>query len=205
MLRRSLANSCKLALVSLPLILLAWLLIYLSNKLHINLPAGNKGVASFAPGNLISQWSNANRAQSLQWPQVALAALRFLIFAVVLPLACVRLWLETLRGGVRPTLKTIHLIFSRAFAPQFVSVYAVGFLFFAVLPYFLLFTNTHAAGARIEFGVLILRLLLVFFLTLFGWIVTVAALVKLGKTEAKEVLSTGESSIAEPRPVMESV
>jgi hypothetical protein len=47
---------------------------------------------------------------------------------------------------------------------------------FAVVPYFLLFKTTQTKHAWLELSLLVFRLVVVFALTLIGWVVTVHAL-----------------------------
>jgi hypothetical protein len=68
---------------------------------------------------------------------------------------------------------------ARAFAPQSVLIYIAGFLVFGVAPYFLLFKTTQTKHAWLELSLLIIRLVVVFALTLFGWAITVRALAQL--------------------------
>jgi hypothetical protein len=51
-----------------------------------------------------------------------------------------------------------------------------GFVVFAVIPYLLLFKTTTTKHAWLEVALFVGRLGLVFGLTLFGWVVTMAAL-----------------------------
>jgi hypothetical protein len=51
-----------------------------------------------------------------------------------------------------------------------------GFLIFGVAPYLLLFRVTPTKHAWLEISLLVVRLAVVFALTLFGWVITVRAL-----------------------------
>jgi hypothetical protein len=80
------------------------------------------------------------------------------------------------RDGLGSAIRRIVALLSRAFGPQSVLIYIVGFLIFAVVPYFLLFKTTQTRHAWIELFLLIARLAIVFAMTLFGWTITVRAL-----------------------------
>ena len=58
-------------------------------------------------------------------------------------------------------------------------VYAIGFVFFGVLPYFLLFSRTQASSMWLDVGLLFCRLSLAVLLSLVGWVITLGALTSL--------------------------
>ena len=65
---------------------------------------------------------------------------------------------------------------ARAFAPQSVVTYAIGFVFFAIIPYFLIVPTTHLTNPWLETGLLVARLALAVALSLVGWVVSIGAL-----------------------------
>ena len=67
-------------------------------------------------------------------------------------------------------------LLARAFSPQSVLIYIIGFLIFAVVPYFLLFRTTPNKHAWLELVLLGARVAAVFALTLLGWVITVKAI-----------------------------
>ncbi len=157
LLRRSLRDFWKLLLISLPLLLLAWIIAYLQNKYLMTVP-----------GKI--------REDVSPWPLVLLTTLRCLIFGVVLPLAAIHLWIVTARDGLKAAFRSARRILVRAYAPQSVFIYTVGMVIFGIIPYLLLFTRTPASSAWIELGLFNLRLALAFVLTLLGWVITLGAL-----------------------------
>ena len=180
LLLRSLKDSSRLAIASLPLVPLAILFLYLLNKLQFR---------SDILFNLISPaWAIQelwllmtgrpviSPAQVRQWAEVMLATLRFLIFGMALPILAIHLWSEAARDGLLHVFKRTRRTLGVAFRPQAVVTYAFGLIFFAVIPYFLLFSPVHAWAARFEIGVFVARLLLVFLFTILGWTITVSAL-----------------------------
>jgi hypothetical protein len=180
LLRRSFRDSCRLALASLPLALLAVVSIYLLNKLQSYFQIHNWP----APAAVRETWpasaqaSSPSAAPSLQWSRLLLTTLRFLLLGVVLPLAAASLWNLAISDGLLPARKKIFGTLARAFAPDAMLIYAGGMLLFAFVPYFLLFSRTPAARPGVEFGLLLTRLLLVFIFTLCGWVLTLDALTR---------------------------
>lgn len=150
LLKSSPGDSCRLAIASLPPALLAWLLFYLTKRPQAWLPP------------------------------VALSSLRLLLFGVTLPLIVVGLWSATLRFGLRATLKGARRVVAGAFAPESFCIYFTGLLLFGGVPYLLLLMHTTAGSPALAFGKFIARLLLVFVFTLLGWVLTVAALARVG-------------------------
>lgn len=175
LLRRSFGDSSKLALSSLPLALLTVVCVYLLNKLHPS-PAAYSTDSSGLP--LPFQWS------LLIWTTA-----RLLFFSIVLPLAAIHLWNAIIRDGLWPGLKSAHHHLTCAFSPNAVLIYAAGLILFGLIPYFLLFTRTPAAKPSVEFGVFVARLLLVFIFTLYGWVLTLDALVNSSAAKGQEAVS----------------
>ncbi len=164
----------KLLVIALPLILLAVLAVYVFGKFEPNTPATaiREAVRSApAPPRPI-----APKPQPVHWQSILITALEYLLFCLMLPLAAIHLWIATARDGLKQTLKQSARIIGRAFAPQSVVTYAIGFVFFAVVPYFLIVTKTPVNSAWLDAGLLIVRLLLAVLFSLIGWVVTVGAL-----------------------------
>jgi len=88
--------------------------------------------------------------------------LRYLLIGVVAPLLAIQLWIGT---SLR-----------KVFAPQPVFVYALGFLIFAVAPYFLIVKTLPMERAWLEVSLLLLRLSTAALLILLGWVTTVGAI-----------------------------
>ena len=186
----SLRDFWKLLVISLPLILIAVLGVYLSGKTETTAPAGTVREAARAlpaPPRPI-----APKPQPVDWRTVAVATLEYLVFCLILPLAAIHLWIGTARDGLNQTLKRSARILARAFAPRAVGIYAVGFIFFAVVPYFLIMTKTQASSAWIDAGLRVARLFLAVLFSLIGWVVTVGALGE--REDASCMVSIAETS-----------
>lgn len=174
LLRKALADFWKLILVTVPLIALAVLVIYLLGKAQVRLDASLSQAAQELPRRLGTNGRPA--PPPIDWRVAFLSTLRYLFFGLLLPLAAIQLWLATTHEGLLGAIKRIGAYLGRAFAPRSVLIYVVGFLFFAVLPYYLLFRTTQTSRAWLEIFLLVIRLVAVFALTLFGWTITVRAL-----------------------------
>jgi hypothetical protein len=176
MLRRALTSFWKLILVTLPLIALAILILYLLGKAQARFDANVTNAAAALPRR-VSALANARDAgPPIDWKSASLSTLRYLALGLVLPLAAIHLWLATAQEGLGPAIKKLKTLLARAFAPQSILIYVVGFLIFAVIPYFLLFKTVPTKHAWLEIGLMVVRLAVVFSLTLFGWLMTVKAI-----------------------------
>ena len=174
LLRRSLGDSCKLALVSLPLILLALLFVYLLDRFQLHSQLILKLIPPAWP--LLAVRLLASASETRQWSPVLMATLRLLIFAIMLPLLAIHLWSATVRDGLLPTLRRAPHTLAVAFSPSSVLTYTLGLTLFALIPYFLLLGHTHAEQAWLEMSLFVARLLLIFLFTLYGWTITLRAL-----------------------------
>ncbi|HVS82934.1 MAG TPA: hypothetical protein VHE60_14490 [Pyrinomonadaceae bacterium] len=175
--RAILIDACKLFVVTIPILIVGYLLWLLLNKWQLHFPAPKPAIA-FPPA--------PPKPQPVHWPTLLFATKRFLLFGIALPLATIHLWIEVARhdlktlfvGGAKAILKRIGRVFARAFSSDSVLIYALGLIIFVAIPYALLFVPITIKGNTAEFAVFVLRLVLVFAFTLFGWIVTVGALAK---------------------------
>ena len=195
-LRSSASHLWKLVVISLPLIALAVLIAYLLGKAQ-NYFAVGTNTANDVLEPMARSRSRATARPPIDWRMSIFSSLRYLCFGLLLPLATIHLWLATVREGLAPAIRRIGAHLSRAFAPQSVLIYILGFLVFGVLPYFLLFKATPTSKAWLEISLLVARLGLVFALTLFGWVITVWAL-SLAATPFTASTSPAASTSVEP-------
>jgi len=180
MLRQAVREFWKLMIISLPVLLLAWLIIFLLSKLQTYVP-----VAPPPPPGQISP-----PKPPTPWQGILLTAFRFLLLYLALPLAAVHLWIATTREGLGAALKGIGRVLARAFTPRAVLIYVLGLVIFGLIPYLLLFARTPAKNPWVEIGLLGARLVLALALILFGWVITLGALAELtsgtaGRAEMK--------------------
>jgi hypothetical protein len=192
----SLRDFWKLLVIALPLIAITTLAIYLFSKLGSNAPV--KTVREAVRTLPASGRTVAAKPQPVSWQTVAITTIQYLLFCLILPLAAIQLWIATARDGLKQTFKAFARILARAFAPQAVVTYAIGFVFFAVIPYFLIVTPTHLGKPWLEAGLLALRLVLAVVFSLIGWVVTVGALGELSyasRTASAEEPSQGTDHV----------
>jgi hypothetical protein len=184
----SLRDFWKLLVISLPLILIAVLAVYLFGKTETTAATVREAARALpAPPRPI-----APKPRPVDWQTVVITTLEYLVFCLILPLAAIHFWIGTARDGLKQTLKRSARILARAFAPQAVMIYAVGFIFFAVVPYFLIVTKTQASSAWIDAGLLVARLILAVLFSLIGWVVTVGALGE--RVDASGMVNIAETS-----------
>lgn len=174
LLKASLASFWKLILITLPLIALAVLIAYLLAKAQTKLGSSIPETAQDIPQRLAE--SARDKAKPIDWKAALVSTVRYLTFGLVLPIAAIHLWLAAASEGLGHALRRIGNLLGKAFAPRSVLVYIIGFLVFAVAPYFLLFRSIPSKHAWLEIILLIARLGVIFALTLFGWVITVKAL-----------------------------
>lgn len=174
MLRESFRNSWKVIAVSLPLIALAVLLTYLLGKAQSYLGTDGRELSDAAAQYQLTA-SNDGRPP-LRWSQLILNSIRYLSLGLVLPLIAIHLWIASVGRDLMGTVRAAKDLIVAAFAPGSVLIYIVGFVLFGVIPYLILVKATPASSAWMEITFLVIRLLLVFLLTLFGWVVTMGAL-----------------------------
>lgn len=176
--RLILIDALKFFVITIPILLIAWLLYYLLNKWQLRYPPPALPSLPIASG--------PPKAQPFYLPSVLFATLRFVLFGVALPLAAIHLWIAVAGGAVRaliangpqPLLKRLGAALARAFASDSVLIYALGLLIFVGVPYAALFVPLTVKGNKTDFAVFILRLVIVFVFSLIGWLVTISTLVR---------------------------
>jgi len=192
--RAILIDALKFFIGAIPVLLVAWLLYYLLNKIGGRFPAPIT-ILPIAPGA-------PAKPPPVHWPTLLLTTLRFILMGVALPLAAIHLWIGCAGGEIRSLfasgaqpLKRVGAAFARAFSSDSVLIYALGLIIFFVLPYLILVPTFTIKGNKTEFAVFVLRLVLTFVFTLVGWVVTLSALVR---------LSLEESPAVAPQPIRDA-
>jgi hypothetical protein len=188
-----LRDAIKLAVVTIPIVLLGFLVAYLLNKWQAHYPAPEPLLK--APGA-----RTPPATQPLHWPSVLFATARLLLLGVALPLAAIHLWIEvaaqdvrsSFSGGARTVLQRVANALTRAFAFDSVLTFALGLIIFVLVPYAILFLGHPPKGNKTDFAVFIARLLLVFLFTLIGWIVTLTTPARLEPTPPAPVSKISE-------------
>lgn len=197
LLRWSVRDFWKLFVVTVPVLLLVWLIAYLFSKFQVAAPA----VVSEAAGAAATAARPPARtfSEAFSWKEVILTTLRFLILGLVLPLMAIHLWIAAARRGLAGAFRTIKSVMAAALAPGAVLVYGIGLLLFGVIPYFLITTNYSRGGAWTEINLLGGRLLLASLFMLCGWIITLGALSILSpeRTEAQIIPEQADAERAD--------
>jgi hypothetical protein len=165
-------DAIKLAVITIPIILLGCALYYLLNKWQAHYPPPEPSMTISGP-----------KPRPLHWPTLLFATLECLLLGIALPLATLHLWIEIAGRDLRSTFgkgiaKRFASAFARAFAFDSVLTYALGLIVFFVVPYAILFVPFQIKGNKTDFVVFVLRLLLVFVFTLIGWTAAVTALAR---------------------------
>lgn len=177
--RGALHDFWKLMLVTAPLILLGWLIVFLFGQIEIGAAAE------------VTQATRSRQAAPIprpptDWRMVVLSSLEYLILCAALPLVAAQLWIATAREGLMQTLKSAGRKLLRAFSPPAVLIYAVGAVVFGLIPYLLVFTKTSSESAWVDLTLLGVRLGLAALFTLFGWVITLGALAEISSGESRE-------------------
>jgi hypothetical protein len=203
--RRAPRDFVKVLLLAVPFVLLAVLFVYLLGKLQGWLPKVEE-----PPHISTVSGVSGERPVPLHWQDAFLSSSWLVLLGIVLPLAAAHTWLSAARVGLGATLKGLHRVVGRAFAPGSVLVYAVGFFLFGLMPYFVFYTRTAFTNSGLELSIFGLRLALVFVLTLVGWVVTLGALARvtppeMGPPVAAEPVPAepAPEPVTEPEPVVE--
>src|SRR5205085_8930730 len=188
----------KVLLLGLPLVALAVGIIYLLGVLQAHLPRIEEAPHALALA------PHTEPPAPLHWQDALVSSLWLLLLGIVLPLVAAHLWLSAARDGLVFTLKRIHRVTARAFAPRSVFIYVVGFFVFALVPYFVLFTRTQVSNGWAELFFFGLRLALAFILTLWGWTITLGALARATPTPPTEDAAAVPAESATPTDIAAS-
>jgi hypothetical protein len=185
-----LIDALKFLAVAIPVLLFAWLLYYLLNKISARYPAP---IVVAPPVNKPLQAPLPK--PPLHWPSLIFSTLRFVLFGAVIPLATIHLWIAVAGGGLRTVVgdglksffRRIALALARTFSSDSVAIYGLGLIIFFVLPYVILVPVFTLGGNKTEFAVFGLRLLLAFLFSLIGWVSTLTALARTAPALPAEV------------------
>jgi hypothetical protein len=175
-----LIDALKFLAVTIPVLLLVWLLYYLLNKISARYPAPLVVVTPTVDK------VTPPATPPLHWPSLLFTTLRFVLWGVAFPLATIHLWIAVAGGGLRSLFsdgvksffKRIGSALARAFSSDSVLIYGLGLIVFFVLPYIALVPTFNINGSKTEFAVFGLRLLLAFLFSLVGWVSTLNALAR---------------------------
>ena len=176
--RTILIDAVKFFILTIPVLLIAWLVNYLLNKWQLRYPP------PVVPSLPIA--SQPPPLQLIHWPSLIFATLRFVLLGIALPLATIHFWIAfaggevraLFAGGAAPFFKRFGAPLRRAFASESVLIYALGLFIFFMIPYAVLFLPITVKGNKTDFALFIVRLLATFVFSLIGWVVTISALTR---------------------------
>ncbi len=166
LLRRALKDCWMLLLVSLPLILIAGLVIYFSG---------------YAEAKLVTGAEHPRR-----WVEVTINWGRIVMLYFVLPLIAIHCWLAAGREGLVSAFREFFRSIGRAFAPRSVLIYVLVIAVFGAIAYFLFFTRTQAKDEWMDLWLFGARLAAALVSVFLGWLLTLGAMAEM---TARRVMS----------------
>src|SRR2546429_9304835 len=155
--RQIVRGAIKLFVATIPIVVIALVFWALLDKFQLHYPAPKAALAE--------SLRSAPKPQPLHWPTVIFATIRFLLFAIGLPLATIHLWARVSAGDIRTlfsggpeaTVKRIGRWLAQAFVSDSVLMYALGAILFAFIPYAVIFVPISPKGTKTDFAVFIAR------------------------------------------------
>ena len=188
-------DAVKIFAVTIPVFLIGVFVWWLMNKLQARFPAPSAPPV-FAP--------TPPKPQPIHWQTLLITTLRFVLFGVAFPLALIHFWIEasvcdvraSFAGGLKTIFGRISAALAHAFAADSVLIYGIGLIVFVLLPYVILVPTFAIKGNKTEFAAFVLRLLLAFLLTLFGWVITIVTLAR-AKPRTEPVKINAPATVAE--------
>jgi hypothetical protein len=168
LLKRALKHCWRLLVVSLPLALLAWLIVW--------------GL-SYAEGKLIAEAEPPRR-----WVELAITWGRIVWLCFVLPLIAIHSWLTAEREGLAAAFKGFLRSVGRALAPRSALIYLLVIALFSAIAYFLFFTKTPAKNEWTELWLFGARLAAALVSVFLGWFLTLGALAEMTARRAMKDL-----------------
>lgn len=165
LLKRSLEDCWRILLASLPLILIAWLIVYLFGKADQAF-----FIESGAAGSKSMVWG---------WGAIAAHAVQILLLHVLLPLIAIHLWLATVRGGLAAAFKGFIRVVTHALALRSLLIYAAICAVFGAIVYLLLFKTITFKSEWTELWIVGIKTALALLLTFIGWLLTLGSMAEL--------------------------
>jgi hypothetical protein len=184
LLKRSLKDCWRVLLVSLPLILIAWLIVYLFGKVDQALFGGTITVESSGVGRLAVR----PELKGMAWVAVAVNAARILLLYCLLPLIAIHLWIEAVSQGVAAAFLELGRVVTRALAPRSLLIYALICAVFGAIIYLLLFKTITFKGEWTELWAVGIKTALALLLTFIGWLLTLGSMAELTARRAMKEL-----------------
>lgn len=172
LLKRSLRDCWRILLASLPLILLACLIVYLFGKID---------------QAFFSESGDAG-SKTMGWGAVAVNAVRILLLYCLLPLIAIQLWIEAVSQGVPAAFLEFRRVVTRALAPRSLLIYVVICAVFGAIVYLLLFQEATFKGPWTQLWAVGIKTALALLLVFIGWLLTLGSMTELtARREIKEL------------------
>jgi len=172
LLKRSLEDCWRILLASLPLILIAWLIVYLFGK---------------ADQTYFSESLTAE-SKARAWGAVAVHAIQILLLHVLLPLIAIHLWIEAVSQGVAAAFLEFRRVVTRALAPRSLLIYALICAVFGATVYLLLFQQATFKAPWTQLWAVGIKTALALLLTFIGWLLALGSMAVLtARREMKEL------------------
>ncbi|HEV2664153.1 MAG TPA: hypothetical protein VG324_04545, partial [Blastocatellia bacterium] len=169
---RLLGDCRRILLASLPLILIALLIVYLFGKLD----------QAYFSGPLMAE------SKARAWGAVAVHSIQILLLYVFLPLIAIHLWIEAVGQGVAAAFLEFRRVVTRALAPRSLLIYALICAVFGATVYFLLFQHATYKGPWTQLWAVGIKTALALLLTFIGWLLTLGSMADLTvRREMKEL------------------
>lgn len=163
LLKRALKDFWKILLASLPLILLAWLIVYLFGKAD----------HAFFSESLTAE------SKARAWGAIASHAAQIFLLHVFLPLIAIHLWIVTVREGLGAAFKGFGRSVVCAVAPRSLLVYALVCAVFGAIVYFLLFKKVTFKGEWAELWAVGIKTALTLLMVFVGWLLTLGSMAEM--------------------------
>jgi hypothetical protein len=164
LLKRSFGDGWRILLASLPLILFAFLIVYLFGEIDQSLFKGS-GLGS-----------------------VAVHAVQILLLHIILPLIAIHLWIVTTRAGLAPAFKGFVRVVISALAPRSLLIYVAIAAVFGAVVYFLLSQLAPITGPWIQLWAVGIKTALALVLTFIGWLLTLGSMAELTSRQSMKEL-----------------
>jgi len=163
LLKRALKDCWKILLTSLPLILLAWLTLYLFEKAD----------QTFFSESLRSQ------SKAREWGAIVVNAAQIFLLYCFLPLITIHLWIATVREGVVAAFKGFGRAVARSVAPRSLLIYALVCAVFGAIAYFLLFQEATFKGEWTQLWAVGIKTALALLMVFIGWLLTLGSMAEM--------------------------
>jgi hypothetical protein len=163
LLKRSLGDCWRILLASLPIILIAYLIVYLFGRAD----------------QVFFSESITVESKAMRWTAVAVHAVQILLLYVILPLIAIHLWIVTAREGLAAAFKGFKRVSTRALAPRSLLIYVAICVVFGAIVYLLLFKTISFKSEWTELWAVGIKTALALLLTFIGWLLTLGSIAEL--------------------------